>query len=115
MIFFIEMKMTESEFNQLIDDIIMQIEDALDELDNDIDYETSAGILNITLENNSQIIINRQISAMQLWMAAKSGGYHYNYDVKTQGWQDERSGEAFKTALDRCLSEQSDEAIILDF
>ncbi len=108
------MKMTESEFNQLIDDIIMQIEDALDELYNDIDYETSAGILNITLENSSQIIINRQISAMQLWMAAKSGGYHFNYD-ETQGWQDERSGEAFKTALDRCLSEQSDEAIILDF
>ena len=106
--------MNESEFNQLIDDIIMQIEDALDELDNDIDYETSAGILNITLENNSQIIINRQISAMQLWMAAKSGGYHYNYS-EAQGWQDERSGEAFKTALDRCLSEQSDEEIILDF
>lgn len=106
--------MNESEFNQLIDDIIMQIEDALDELDNDIDYETSSGILNITLENNSQIIINRQISAMQLWMAAKSGGYHYNYD-EAKGWQDERSGEAFKTALDRCLSEQSDEAIILDF
>ena len=106
--------MNESEFSQLIDDIIIQIEDALDELDNDIDYETSAGILNITLENNSQIIINRQISAMQLWMAAKSGGYHFNYDA-TQGWQDERSGEAFKTALDRCLSEQSDEEIVLDF
>lgn len=106
--------MTESEFNQLIDDIIMQIEDALDELDNDIDYETSAGILNITLENNSQIIINRQISGMQLWMAAKSGGYHFNYDVEL-GWQDERSGELFKTALDRCLSEQSEEEISLDF
>jgi len=60
-----EYTMTESEFTQLIDEIIMQIEDALDELDNDIDYETSAGILTITLENNSQIIINRQISAMQ--------------------------------------------------
>ena len=105
--------MTESDFNQIIDDIIMQIEDALDELDNDIDYETSGGILNITMENGSQIIINRQISAMQLWMAAKSGGYHFNYEANV--WKDERSGELFKAALERCLSEQSNEAISLNF
>lgn len=106
--------MTESEFVQLIDDVLMQIEDTLDGLDNDIDYETSAGILTITLENNSQIIINRQISAMQLWLAAKSGGYHFNYDM-AEGWQDERSGEPFKIALNRCLNEQSNETISLDF
>ena len=106
--------MTESEFNQLIDDILMQIEDALDELDNDIDYESSAGILTITMENNSQIIINRQISAMQLWLAAKSGGFHFNYDA-LKGWYDDRSGELFQTALNRCLTEQSDESISLDF
>jgi len=63
--------------------------------------------------NHSQIIINRQISAMQLWMAAKSGGYHFNYD-ENNGWQDERSGEAFITALNRCLNEQSNELISLD-
>jgi len=105
--------MTESEFDRIIEAIIIQIEDALDELDNEIDYETSSGILTITLENHSQIIINRQISAMQLWMAAKSGGYHFNYD-ENNGWQDERSGEAFITALNRCLNEQSNELISLD-
>ena len=106
--------MTESEFNQLIDDILMQIEDALDELDNDIDYESSAGILTIIMENKSQIIINRQVAAMQLWLAAKSGGFHFNYD-EAKGWYDDRSGELFQTALNRCLTEQSDEAISLDF
>lgn len=104
--------MNETELNQLIDDIIMQIEDALDELDNDIDYETSAGILTITMENQSQIIINRQVAAMQLWLAAKSGGFHFNYD-EVNGWRDERSGEAFNDVLDRCLTEQAGEAIEL--
>jgi len=102
--------MTETEFNQLIDDMIMQIEDALDELD--IDYESSAGILTIVLENNSQIIINRQITTMQLWLAAKSGGYHFDYD-DSNGWQDDRSGELFTLALSRCLTEQSGETITL--
>lgn len=106
--------MTETEFNQLIDEQLMQIEDALDELDIDIDYESSGGILTIVLENKSQIIINRQISAMQLWLAARSGGFHFDYNA-ANGWQDDRSGELFKDALNRCLTEQSDEEIVLDF
>lgn len=105
--------MTETELDQNVSEVIMQIEDALDELDNDIDFETSAGILTITLENKSQIIINRQISAMQLWLAAKSGGYHFNYN-ESKGWLDDRSGETFQEVLNRCLSEQVGETIAVE-
>lgn len=106
------MAMTESEFKQLIEDIIIQIEDAIEELDNDIDYESSDGMLTIILENKSQIIINRQSAALQLWLAAKSGGYHFDYDNE-KGWQDDRSGNAFIDTLNRCLSEQANEKIEL--
>lgn len=106
--------MTETQFNQLIDDMIMKIEDALDELDSDIDYESSGGIVTIVMENKSQIIINRQIAAMQLWLAAKSGGYHFDYD-ETKGWQDERTGELFQDTLNRCMTEQAGEMIELAF
>jgi CyaY protein len=102
--------MNETKFNQLIEDLLMQIEDALDEFD--IDYDSSGGILTIVMENESQIIVNRQISSMQLWLAAKSGGYHFNFD-ETNGWQDERTGELFQTVLNRCLTEQADENIKL--
>ena len=102
--------MTETEFNQLIDDVIMQIEDAIDELDSDIDYETSGGILTITMENQSQIIINRQVASLQLWLAAKSGGYHFNYN-DSDGWQEERSGRSFEDVLNQCLTEQAGKAI----
>ncbi len=105
--------MTESEFTQQIDELIMSIEDALDELEMDIDYESSAGILTIILPNKSQVIISRQIAAMQLWLAAKSGGFHFNYDPE-KGWLDERSGEAFIDALNRCLTEQAGESVALE-
>lgn len=105
--------MTESEFTQQVDDIIMQIEDALDELDMDIDYESSAGILTIILPNQSQLIISRQIAAMQLWLAAKSGGFHFDYDAD-KGWIDERSGETFQDALNRCLSDQAGESVAIE-
>ena len=105
--------MTESEFTQQVDDIIMQIEDALDELDMDIDYESSAGILTIILPNQSQLIISRQIAAMQLWLAAKSGGFHFDYDAD-KSWIDERSGETFQDALNRCLSDQAGESVAIE-
>ena len=107
------MAMTESEFKEFIEEIIIAIEDALEELDNDIDYESSDGILTIIMENKSQIIINRQTAALQLWLAAKSGGFHFDYD-ETDGWKDDRTGEAFITTLNRCLTEQANKKIELD-
>ena len=116
-----EPKMSETMFKELVEDIIIQIEDAIEELDSDIDYESSDGILTIIMENKSQIIINRQTAALQLWLAAKSGGYHFDYVGKNVGksvgkgdWQDDRSGEAFFDTLNRCLTEQSGEKIELD-
>lgn len=116
-----EPKMSETMFKELVEDIIIQIEDAIEELDSDIDYESSDGILTIIMENKSQIIINRQTAALQLWLAAKSGGYHFDYAGKNVGnnveksdWQDDRSGEAFLDTLNRCLTEQSGEKIELD-
>lgn len=111
--------MTESEFKDFVEELIIQIEDAIEALDNDIDYESSDGILTIIMANKSQIIINRQTAALQLWLAAKSGGFHFDYinandAVEEDGWYDDRSGEAFIVTLNRCLSLQSGKAIELD-
>ena len=102
--------MSETEFKESIETLIIQIEDALEELDNGIDYESSDGILTIFMENKSQIIINRQTAALQLWLAAKSGGFHFDYDVE-KSWIDDRTGESFLGTLNRCLSEQSGQNI----
>ncbi|MCU7799851.1 MAG: iron donor protein CyaY [gamma proteobacterium symbiont of Lucinoma myriamae] len=105
--------MAETEFKEVIEELIIQIEDALEELDNNIDYESSDGMLTIIMENKSQLIINRQSAALQLWLAAKSGGFHFDYDDE-KGWQDDRSGEAFIDILNRCLTEQANEKIELE-
>ncbi|MCK5696713.1 MAG: iron donor protein CyaY [Gammaproteobacteria bacterium] len=104
--------MNESEFKEIIEQLIIEIEDELEELDNGIDYESSDGILTIFMVNKSQIIINRQTAALQLWLAAKSGGYHFDY--KDNDWYDDRSNETFSDALNRCLTEQANERIQLN-
>ncbi|GAA0207388.1 iron donor protein CyaY [Kangiella japonica] len=104
--------LTESEFNDKMDQTIIAIEEALDELDQlDIDYETSGGILTITLENGSKVIINRQTPLKQLWLAAKDGGYHLDW-VDGQ-WQTDKDQEALEPLLSRVLSQQSGEAVDL--
>lgn len=100
--------MTESEFNVAIDDILISIEEQLDEIDTDMDYEINSGILTIIMPNKSQLIINRQSGNYQLWMAAKSGGFHFDYNQDQDKWLDTRSQLNFIDSLNQCLNHQGD-------
>ena len=105
--------MTESEFNQQIEASLLQIEEALDECEVDIDYENNNGILTLELENGSQVIINRQIATQQLWVAAIDGGYHFDYSKDRQQWLQDRDGSELFAILNRVLSQQSGEHVEL--
>lgn len=98
--------MSESRFNERVDEIMLTIEEQLDELETDVDYENQGGVLTLTMPNGSQIIINRQTPNRQLWLAAKSGGYHYVYNEQQNQWLDTRTHEPFIEGLNRCLAEQ---------
>ncbi len=107
--------MNESEFNDIVDDILVEIEDAIedacDETGADIDYETVTGILSLTFTNGSQIIINRQAPLKQIWVAAKQGGFHFDFDESSQQWLCE--GKELFSALSEYCSEQAGQAITL--
>lgn len=106
--------MTESEFNDKVDDTLIQIEDALDNSDADLDYETTAGILTITVESsNTRIIINRQVPLSQLWVAAKSGGYHFEFDAASQTWLNDKDKQELFAALSQYCTEQNGDTITL--
>ncbi|MCL6272160.1 iron donor protein CyaY [Sansalvadorimonas sp. 2012CJ34-2] len=105
--------MNESEFNDLLDDLMMAIEDAIDESGEDIDFETAAGILTLTFENRTQIILSRQGALRQLWMAARAGGFHFDFNEEKNAWICDSNGEEFYAMLNRCSSEQAGEAIDL--
>ncbi len=98
--------MTESEFNRQIDTTLLQIEEALDLSEADIDYENSAGILTLELVGGSQVIINRQIATRQLWLAAQEGGYHFDFCTDSGQWLLDRDGTELFELLNRVLSRQ---------
>lgn len=111
--------MNDSEFNLKIDNTLACIEDAIENLiqetDMDLDYETGGGILTISLGAGGKIIINQQAPVKQLWLAAKSGGYHL--DWVDGRWITDRDGEELEALFNRVFTEQTgiNASISLDY
>lgn len=99
--------MNESQFNQQLDALFLDVEDALDASGAELDYENSAGVLTITCEDSgTKIILSRQPAISELWIAAKSGGYHLS-DHGEDGFVCRVTGETLAELLSRVLTEQS--------
>ena len=94
--------MNDSEFHRLADTLWMTIEER-------IDCEINGGILTLSFENGSKIIINRQEPLHQVWLAAKQGGYHF--DLKGDEWICDRSGETFWDLLEQAATAQAGEDV----
>ncbi|NLS13656.1 iron donor protein CyaY [Vibrio sp. SM6] len=71
--------MNETEFHRLVDMEWHALEEAIDESGADIDYETSGNVLTLEFDDRSQIIINRQEPMKEIWLASKSGGFHFQH------------------------------------
>ena len=92
------------------------IEQAAEAADVDIDIEPKpGGILELEFENGSKIIINRHAAAREIWVAARSGGFHYRPAVEAHQtrWLNTRNGEELYVALSRLLGEQAGVALTL--
>ena len=103
--------MNESEFDKRATDTLLRIEQAIEESGADIDFEAAGGILTLEFGNGSKIIINKQGAAKQIWVAAKSGGFHYGF-VDGQ-WTNDQSGGELMSELSRLVREQSGEEVEL--
>lgn len=106
--------MTENEFLDQAEAVMNTIEDALDECETDIDFDTMGEVLTLIFENGSQVIINKQTPLKQIWVAAKSGGFHFDFNELSQRWV--LNNDPNKTLVDSLnlyCSEQSGEDIKL--
>ncbi len=75
----------------------------------DIDSHRTGGMLELTLPNNSKIIVNTQPPLQELWLAAKSGGFHFKFT--DAAWLDTKDGRELFEVLSICASAQSGQAL----
>ncbi len=108
--------MTETQFLEHAERALAAIEAALsnvsDSGDIDIDVSRVGNVLTIELPNRSKLVINSQASMQQLWVAARSGGYHYAL-TDDNSWRNTRDGSELFAALSDLLSAQGDVPIQL--
>jgi CyaY protein len=70
----------------------------------DIDTRRSGGLLELVFPNKSHIVLNTQPPLQELWMAARSGGFHYRH---VNGRWVDREGKEFFETLSECASKQA--------
>ncbi len=104
--------MTPSEFDSLADAMLERIARSVEESGADCDCEPKgSGVLEIEFSDGSRIVVNRHSAARQIWVAARSGGYHFRWNESD--WVDTREGGELLAALSKLVSEQSGRAVVL--
>ncbi|MDZ4202498.1 MAG: iron donor protein CyaY [Gallionella sp.] len=96
--------MTESEFNQLADAALVRIESAADECGGDAECNRSGNVLEIEFDNGQKIIVNRHDINQEIWVAARSGGFHYAWHDGL--WQSRRDDSELFSQLEKLFDEQ---------
>jgi iron donor protein CyaY len=95
--------MNDSEFAQLTDDAFARLEQGLENAD--LDFELPAdGILEVEFDDGSKLVINRHNVAREIWVAARSGGFHFRHDG--DAWKDTRDGAELFAKLAALIESQ---------
>jgi CyaY protein len=101
--------MTDTEYMDRSEAVLSAIEKACDRINDateaDIDNQRVGGMITLVFPNGSQLIVNLQKPLQEIWLAARSGGYHYRHDGSA--WVDTMTGEEFFANLSREATLQS--------
>ena len=104
--------MNDAQFSERADAVLTRIEAALEESGLDADVERKeGGIIEIEFADGSRMVINRHGAAREIWVAARSGGFHFHWDG--DDWRDTRDDTELFAALSRLISAQGGQPVIV--
>lgn len=107
--------MTDAEYHALAEAALARVESAIDALDEatdlDIDCRRTGKMIELVFADGSKIVINEQPPLHELWLAARSGGYHFRYSDGQ--WRSTRENAEFFALLSRCVSEHAQRSVTI--
>jgi CyaY protein len=105
--------MTDLEFLDRAEALLKAVEACCDRINDesvaDVDNQRVGGMITLVFEDRSQIVINLQKPLHEVWLAAKTGGYHYRW-VDGQ-WRDTKGDGEFFSELSRNATFQAGTAL----
>jgi len=106
--------MTDPEFLDLAENLLKAVEAACDRINDegsaDIDNQRVGAMVTLVFANRSQIVVNLQKPLHEVWLAARSGGFHFKFDSKQ--WMDTKGQGEFFACLSRFASEQAGSPLV---
>jgi iron-sulfur cluster assembly protein CyaY len=101
--------MSDSDYLARAEAVLAAVERSLDYTDADVEFERSGNVLTLEFANGTKIIVNLQPPMHEIWIAAKSGGYHFRF--VDDEWRDTRNGTEFFSALSDYATQQAGEPV----
>lgn len=106
--------MTDPEFMDRAEQLLKAIESCCDSIneqsDADIDNQRVGGMVTLVFPDGSQIVVNLQKPLQEVWLASRSGGYHFRLD---QGlWMDTKGQGEFFAQLSQDASAQGRQELV---
>jgi CyaY protein len=96
--------MTESEFLTVSDALLEALQRALDSADLDVDYQLNGGVLEIEFDSGEKMIVNRHAPNQEIWVAARTGGYHFSLN-DDQRWINRRDQSELAQLISQLISD----------
>jgi len=103
--------MNESDFHRAVDAVLARVESAVESCDT-LDVDLESGILTISCADGTRVIVNRQTPNREIWVAARSGGFHFR--MREGEWRDTRSDEELFASLARIVASQCGEKLAFE-
>lgn len=67
-----------------------KVEDALDALEQAVDFERSGDVLTVIFPSGKKCVLNTQRPTRQLWLAADAKAWHFSWDDGKSAWLDDK-------------------------
>jgi CyaY protein len=99
--------MDDNEFRERSDACLGKVAKWLEDFDPDeVDFTTADGVVTIEFAGGTKFILSRQSQMKQMWLAAGSHAFHYNWDAVRSVWIDDKDGHDLFPRLAEAISEQ---------
>ena len=106
--------MERGRFLELSAKALEHIDQTLGDLEHeDLDVELAGDVLTLAFSDGVKFVINAHSAAGQVWMAAKTDAWHFDYDDARERWVAPKNGDELMATVARTVGERLGQPISL--
>jgi CyaY protein len=98
--------LAEADYIALAEPELARLLAALDQLGEGLEAELASDIITIEFSDGSRFVLNSHRAARQIWMAAGTHAWHFDFVREQSRWVALKNGDELWSCLERVLSEK---------